>query len=327
MSRDGYHAAVETLALRDRTNDRRRLLVSGPDHVKFLHNLMTNDVRRLAVGRGCEAFVTSPQGKTLAFVSLLAQPERILLRTEPPGFDALLAHLEKYGLFDDVRLEDVTSSTVELHLVGPEAGPRLEALGLSLPTEPGSATEGTLRGESVRIVAEALTGRPGWTLLAGDGAGSTVIAAVRGPSSASDLVELDEPTWNALRIEGGTPLSGSDVTSENLPQEVGRDAQAISFVKGCYLGQETVARIDALGHVNRFLRGLTINARSIPDPSGELVGDGKVVGRVTSSAFSPGWDGVVALGYIRATHAGPGTVLSLGPSTAVVRALPMLPGA
>ncbi len=102
-------------------SDRHRLAVSGPDRAKFLHNLVTNEVKRLPVGRGCEAFVTSPQGKTLAFVIGLASEDSILLGTDPDGTGALLPHLAKYGVFDDVAIEDLTASTFEYHLAGPAA--------------------------------------------------------------------------------------------------------------------------------------------------------------------------------------------------------------
>ena len=100
-------------------SDRRRIAITGPDRAKFLHNLLTNDVKRLPVGKGCEAFVTSPQGKTLAFVTVLAGENEILLRTDAAAIDALLPHLQKYGVFDDVTIEDISDTTFEYHLAGP----------------------------------------------------------------------------------------------------------------------------------------------------------------------------------------------------------------
>src|SRR5262249_42719895 len=106
------------------------------------------------------------------------------------------------------------------------------------------------------------------------------------------------------------PVFGKDITDKNLPQEIGRDDRAISFVKGCYLGQETVARIDALGHVNQLLKGLRFGAESPAPPSGSLLErDGKRVGVITSIAFSPTYNAPVALGLIRTTHAHAGTEL------------------
>src|SRR5205823_1916516 len=115
-----------------------------------------------------------------------------------------------------------------------------------------------------------------------------------------------------LRIEAGTPVFGKDITEKNLPQEIGRDDRAISFVKGCYLGQETVARIDALGHVNQILKGLRIEPRSAcPAAGSSLEDDGKRVGVVTSVAVSPSRNCPLALALVRTSHARAGTVLGV----------------
>jgi folate-binding protein YgfZ len=146
------------------------------------------------------------------------------------------------------------------------------------------------------------------------------------------LAALDGESFEVLRIEAGTPVFGRDVTEKNLPQEIGRDDRAINFVKGCYLGQETVARIDALGHVNQIIRGLRLlPAAPCPAPGSIALAEGKRVGYVTSSALSPGWKSPIALALVRATHARPGTELMVQDpaandvGVATVTALPMVP--
>ncbi|MBX6315931.1 MAG: folate-binding protein, partial [Isosphaeraceae bacterium] len=266
-------------------SERVRLEVNGPDRVRFLHNLTTNDIKRLAVGRGCEAFVTSPQGKTLGYVTVLALEDRLLLRTDPGGLEHILPHFQKYGLFDEVAWEDISDRTCEFHLIGPEAPPLLEGLGAELP-EPSDLRlrQTSIVGLEVLLIRESPFGVPGLTLIGDATLRAELTARFR---DAAQMVALDPATCDALRIEAGTPVFGRDVTADNLPQEVGRDAQAISFVKGCYLGQETVARIDALGHVNKVLKGLLIESGAVPPPGAPLEVEGKVVGRITSSAFSP----------------------------------------
>ena len=128
------------------------------------------------------------------------------------------------------------------------------------------------------------------------------------------------------RLEAGTPLFGQDITDKNLPQELARNAFAISFTKGCYLGQETVARIDALGHVNQTLCGLRFPAPHIPPPGTELTADGKVVAHVTSAAFSPRLGSPVALGFVRRGHDAPGTKLRSSLGEASVVELPLANG-
>jgi folate-binding protein YgfZ len=150
---------------------------------------------------------------------------------------------------------------------------------------------------------------------------------------ALGIEELDQASFEALRIEAGTPVFGRDLAETNLPQELDRDERTINFVKGCYLGQETVARIDAVGHVNQLLRGLQLPPGSSPPPPGAwLEHAGQRVGFVTSAAFSPGWNAAIALGLIRRSHATAGTVLIVrsphdasGHEPATVCELPMLP--
>ena len=324
---DAYRSVIERVGWVDRS-DRPRLEIAGPDRAKFLHNLTTNDVKRLAKGAGQESFVTSPQGKVLAYITLLSgEGATILLRTDPGSLGSLLPHLNKYGVFDDVTIEAVSEKTFEFHVAGPAAGPILGGLGVELPAE-GPLRHGRpeLAGFAVRVVRESPAGRPGLTLIGPlEGA-----EAVRAFLVEGGVPEFDGATFEALRIEAGTPLSGRDVSPSNLPQEIGRDALAINFVKGCYLGQETVARLDAMGHVNRIFKGLRFEGATVPPVGTPLAVDGKVVGSVTSSTFSPGWDAPIGLAYLRVAQATAGTKLvatidGTGEVPAVVSDLPMLP--
>lgn len=324
-----YRSAREKAGWIDRS-DRSRIRVAGPDRAKFLHNLTTNDVKHLPVGSGQEAFVTSPQGKTLGYVSLLALEDAILLRTDPGAIATLMPHLQKYGVFDEVELTDRTEATFELHLAGPQAGSLLANAGVVVSElQPLGHVEANLGGRSVRVVREDPTGRPGFSIL-GEGPDlEATLAALRAAGEGIGLAELDAPTFDALRIEAGTPVYGRDIGPDQLPQEVGRDDRAINFVKGCYLGQETVARLDALGHVNKILRGAILTSAAVPAPNTPIRSGEKEVGTVRSAAFSPGWGRSLVLGYIRVAQASPGTVVTIevegAPVDATVAALPMLP--
>lgn len=325
---DQYRAANETIAWIDRSA-RARLDVSGPDAAKFLHNLTTNDIKRLPVDRGCEAFITSPQGKTLAYVSIMVRPGSILVRADAGGLDKALPHLQKYGIFDDVAIEDVSDAGAEYHLTGPEAAGWLESQGASLPgPEELSAIATQVQGVSAYCIRESPTGRPGFTLIASSDEGLSIGELLR----SAGLTELEPDTFETLRIEAGTPVFGREVDEKNLPQEIDRDARTISFVKGCYLGQETVARLDALGHVNKILRGLRFHpGEPIPPPGTPLSADGKTVGSVASSAYSPGWEAGVGLAIVRVAQAAAGSALTWtriddGATFKVgVAELPMLP--
>jgi tRNA-modifying protein YgfZ len=331
---NGYRAAQEGVAWSDRSG-RVRLEVAGPDRAKFLHNLTTNDVKRLPVNRGCEAFLTSPQGKALAYLKILACAESILVCTDPGGLVLALPHFQKYGLFDDIVLEDRSETTFEFHLAGPGAEKLIRICGGQLP-EPGElAHMATAVADCpLLLIRESPTGRPGLTMIGARGSTAKVAGLLRAHGHELGLAELDLESFDVLRIEAGTPVFGRDVTEKNLPQEIGRDAQAINFVKGCYLGQETVARIDALGHVNQVLKGLLLAPHaSAPAPSSVLEADGKRVGFVTSSAISPGWAAPIALAMVRSSHARAGAELVVkqhehsAPEdpVATVCDLPMLP--
>ena len=250
-------------------SDRHRLAVSGPDRAKFLHNLLTNEIKRLPAGKGCEAFVTSPQGKTLAYVKVLAADDAILLGADPGGIAALLPHLQKYGVFDDVVIDDRSATTFELHLAGPAAEEIVRSAGAGLPENTDLAHAGTeMFGQPVRVVRESPAGLPGFTLLGDVPAGSSVKVSLLAAGRDLGLVEAVPEVFEILRIEAGTPVFGKDITDKNLPQEIDRDARAINFVKGCYLGQETVARLDALGHVNQILRGVVFEPGASLPPAG-----------------------------------------------------------
>lgn len=334
LTSTAYRAIDEGVACADRS-DRVRLDVGGPDRARFLHNLTTNEVKRLETGRGCECFVTSLQGRTIGYATLLACPESILLRTDPGGLVLALPHFQKYGVFDDIILEDRSDSTFEYHLIGPRTEELVRRAAGAVPeaAELAHATAG-IGDVPVLVVRESPTGRPGLTIIGARAAASRVLESLRSLEAGRGMPDLDPECFEVLRIEAGTPVFGREATEKNFPQELDRDARAINFVKGCYLGQETVARIDALGHVNQVLRGLRLDAgpaSTCPAPGVVVEAEGKRVGFITSSAFSPGWKAPIALALVRTSHARPGTRLDVmmpdGVSSgATVSGLPMIPG-
>jgi tRNA-modifying protein YgfZ len=324
-----FQRIAEHAGLFDRSQG-SRLAITGPDRAKFLHNLLTNEVKRLPVGKGCEAFVTSTQGKTIAFVTVLAGALDILLRTDAGAIAGLIPHLTKYGVFDDVAIDDQSVSTFEYHVAGPAAAEIVRNCCGQLPEDTELAhVTAKLGGQPVRVIREAPTKLPGLTVI-GDIAiaqavrdrlllaGSRLSVRLKPDLRSGELglVEAGPEVFEVLRVEAGLPVFGKDITEKNLPQEIGRDARAISFVKGCYLGQETVARIDALGHVNQLLKGLVFEAGSpCPELGAPLEAGGKQVGVVTSVAFSPTRNAPVALGIVRTSHSASGTKVHVKGST------------
>ncbi|MEX0585541.1 MAG: glycine cleavage T C-terminal barrel domain-containing protein, partial [Pirellulales bacterium] len=176
----------------------------------------------------------------------------------------------------------------------------------------------TIGGAAVTVARVDLTGPDGFLIAsprADTGAVRTALLEAGAVAVGPDAVE-------SARIERGWPLFGRDISQANLPQEVARDERAINLNKGCYLGQETVARIDALGHVNRRLVGVQFSGEAIPAAGTELLADDKNVGKVTSAAWSPRLDAPLSLAYVRRGHDAPGTDLETSYGAATVVALP-----
>lgn len=299
---------------------RTLLALTGPDRTTFLNAFCTNNIKALVPGRGCEAFITSPQGKTLGHVLVFCEAEQLILDTSPGQAADLIAHFDKYVISEDIQFKDLASEFGDILVAGPSASALLARLtGSAPPTEMLAHLQATLATHVVTIRRVGYTGHASYFMqapLAAQAAIEQALAAVGATRCDSEAIE-------SARLEAGFPLFGRDITEGNLPQEVGRDAQAISFTKGCYLGQETVARIDALGHVNRQLVGVKLAGGSVPAPGTLLRSNDKEAGHITSAAWSPALSAPIALAYVRRPLAKPGTQLSLSADAAEVITLPV----
>ncbi len=308
----------------------------GADAASFLHNLCTNEVKNLPTGAGCEAFLTTAQAKIAAFVIIyhsLLQGQSVFSLDAGPGMGEKVAkHLDRYLISERVELSDRTPDFAQLHLAGPQARRVLEdALGEKVPDllELQRTTQTFAVGD-----CELRCRRPlallGYDLLCDkDRAAVVWQALIAGGARPAGL-----EAYNALRIEAGTPVYGLDIDDTNLPQEVARVERTISFTKGCYIGQETVARIRTYGHVNRSLCGLRFpfagkdeaNVKRKQWAGARLFHADKEVGRVTSSVVSPRLGQAIALAYVRRGSHEPGTILEVeaedGRQSAEVVSLP-----
>ncbi|MGI8978456.1 MAG: YgfZ/GcvT domain-containing protein [Pirellulaceae bacterium] len=315
----GYQALTAACGLAD-VSLRSRVELSGADRVQFLHSFCTNDIKRLAVGEGCEAFLTNHQGKTVGHVYIRILPDTIVLDTAPGQAARIIEHLNRFVISDCVEFRDLTPITGELLLAG--ASSHLTLTSVSVPSLPANLYghgRFLIAGIDVCLQRVDFAGEPSYFLTAA----AEVIAAVRDALLNAGATSCEPIAVNAARIEAGVPLFGSDITEENLPQEIGRNKLAISFTKGCYLGQETVARIDAMGHVNRLLAGVMFTSSEVPAAGTELFAADKAVGKVTSACWSPRLDSPVALVLLRRALAIPGTRLTVASGTAEVVALPV----
>lgn len=295
-------------------NDHFLIELTGADRKSFLHNYCTADIKALPDGQCCQAFVLNPKGKILLFVHVVALADALwMLAANRDDAPVLIEHLDKYLIRDDVRISDL-SSHKQMDFV-PESTRSHELFSTDGATK--RCFTRSLGGADASIARLEIAGW-GW-LVVSDVADSDLIErwwADHGmrPCSAASLA--------SLRVQQQTPWSGSEANPDHLPQELQRDDLAISFRKGCYLGQETVARLDALGRVNQLLVGLDFGDAQ-PVVGSELIVDNKPVGRVTSIARSPQSNGWIGLGFVRRAHASEDSQLLCSGLIATVVAKPV----
>lgn len=301
LDRDREARAFAESAALARLPGRSQIELSGADRAAFLQVLTTNDVKLLAPWQGCESFLCNAQGKTIGHGYVFCFPEFLVLDTVPGQATGLLTHLDRYLFREKVVLRDRSDDWAEWILAGPRAASILEQLGaISIPLARCGHALAPLAGIEVSLRRADLVGGDCFLLSCATPQCDQLATVL----AAAGAVSVGPLALDAARIEAGTPFFDVDITTDNLPQEVARDERAISFVKGCYLGQETVARLDALGHVNRVLARLRLTAAAaVPAPGTELVREGKVVGRVTSSAWSESRGAPIALAYLKRAYA------------------------
>jgi folate-binding protein YgfZ len=319
----GYRALVEAAGVVD-LSGRTQLELTGDDRATFLHNFCTNNVRNLTEGSGAEAFILDAKGHVLGHAFLFVAPHSIVIDTVPGQSEKLSRHLDRYIIQEKVEIHDRTEEWGELLVAGPRSAALMESLALDVPQDRLGHSQSTLVGHSVYLRRTDLVGPDSWLLACA----RDDVESLRVALANAGAVPADMAAFEMARLEAGTPLYGRDITEKNLPQEVNRDANAISFTKGCYLGQETVARIDALGHVNRVLVGLRFSGDQIPAIGTELqvvepAQSGAAVGAITSAAYSPRLHSALALGYLRRGHTQVGTKLNSPAGHAEVVALPL----
>ena len=305
-----YELVTEDVGMVDRSG-RAKFLVRGSEAGDFLQGQVSNDVEALEPGGGCYATVLTAKGKLRTDLRILRGEDWFWLDTEAIGH-AVLAHmLRTYSLGRDVRFEDVTETRALVSLVGPAARQRLDA-------EPPAEEHSFVSGAHGLYVATLL----GVDVIGGGEAGGDALpraeAGGEALAEALGVEQVSEEAAECIRIEAGRPRLGYDMDAETMPQEAGINERAVSFTKGCYVGQETVARLHYKGKPNRHLRGLRL-AEPAERGTDILLGD-KVVGRLGSTCVSPRL-GPIALALLR-REAAPGDTVTVGGATAAVVGLP-----
>ncbi|MBA4018677.1 MAG: hypothetical protein C0483_16040 [Pirellula sp.] len=307
---------------------RAKVSMSGADAVSHLHKFCTNDIVNLPVGQGCEAFVLDAKGQIQFYALVHRRADGLLLELPAAEFETdaaarLMKFLGKYVIVEKVLFADETDELGELWIGGPDAPALLaDALQVAPPEKLLEAIDCPAVGDGAWLVRSTQGEQTNYTLFGRPE--QLDVAQVR--LSASGITEREFAWYDAARIGAGVPLLGRDISEKTLPQEINRNAQTLNFRKGCYLGQETVARLDAMGHVNKALLRLQAEAGGDAGAAATLRGDeavelrvgDQVVGRLSSLARDAAGT-VVALGMVRVAMNQPGTKLTSDRGTFVVR--------
>ncbi len=305
-----YRALRETAGVLD-LSFRSRLCLTGADRIRFLHGQVTNDIKALRTGEGCYAALVTAKGRMESDLNIYHLAEELLLDFEPGLGQQVSERLEKFIVADDVQVVDVAPHYGLLSVQGPAAAEAVRAL--ELFQEVPAKLFGFTRladpnlGE-LYLVNQPRFGTRGFDLFVPEAALGAVADKLIAAGSAAGGRACGWEALEAARIEAGIPRFGVDMDASNLPQEAGIEARAVSYTKGCYIGQEVLNRLHTLGHVNRELRVLRLPAavEVLPAKGDKIFHNGKEVGHITSATKSPVLRENFALGYVRkeANHVG-----------------------
>jgi folate-binding protein YgfZ len=295
-SASAYIAATQGVALLDRS-ERGKLAVSGEERAAFLDSVLSNDIAALAAGAGTDATLLTHKGRMLAEVRVLATEDELALDTERVGLQALFDALRQFRVGYRAELHKRTLECGLLSLIGPAADAAVEQA-------PPASEHAHLSTGVAGVAVRAIRTDVGIDVLCASEETAAVAEALRGAGA----VAIDEGVAETIRIERGRPRFGVEIDEDTMPQEAGLHERAVSYGKGCYVGQETVARLYWKGKPNRHLRGLRLSEAVAPGAPLRL--DERPVGSVGSFASSPRL-GPIGLALLR-REAEPGTVLEVG---------------
>jgi folate-binding protein YgfZ len=300
---------------------RTHIRLQGKDAKKFLHNLCTNDINRLGEGDGCEAFLCDAKGRILFHVTVLHHEDSLWISSDAGSEEKLLAHLDRYLFREDVSITDFSTQFSDLVLLDFSEDSIHKLLGINEPI-PALVYQGSNAlsfAGKIWIQWLPIYGNPAMHV-SGD---KTVVESLKNRLRTATIKELEPWQLDQRRIEMGWPLPQQDYNDKAIPQELARDEAAISFRKGCYIGQETVARLDALGQLQKKLVGLRFEETNSDTNLLNLSEDDKAVITVTSRSDASKPVLQMGLGMAKRGSFAIGTAVETTSGKAVVIALPV----
>jgi folate-binding protein YgfZ len=285
----------------DLSASRSRIRVSGSEATMFLNGLITNDIKNARENRWLPAVFPTVQGRLIGAVRILREKD-FLIDTENASLDAILKSISKFTLAGDFRVTDVTSEIALLTVQGRRAAEVIQAV------------------DNATVIRATHTAEDGFDLLAD----ASRRALLTEKLVAAGVGFVSPETLEVLRIEAGIPRHGQDMDETNVVLEANLD-DAISYTKGCYLGQEIIIRIKHRGHVAKKLTGLKFD-QTVDSGATVRSDEGKEIGRVTSVTYSPTLESTIALGYVKYEYLAAGTRVRAGDIAGTVTDLPFVRG-
>ncbi|MXV73656.1 aminomethyl transferase family protein [Candidatus Poribacteria bacterium] len=304
-----HHAVRNSVGIVD-LSYRSRHQLTGDDRAKFLHRIISNDIEGLSAGQGTYATLLTHRGKIIADLNIYVLEDAIIIDAAPETAENLFGELDKYIIADDVELSDLTAETGAMAVHGPKSSELVQSvLGVSdvaaLPERHNCVREVDERFKHpIVCVRTDTTGEVGYMLYTAAEALASLWEALMTEGSQFNVQPIGWNALESLRIEAGIPRYGTELTDAVIPLEAELE-HAIDFEKGCYIGQEIVARMKYRGHPNRLLRGIEIDdSPTFEDgcelrPGARVFNGEKEVGWLTSTTFAPTLGKQVALGYVR----------------------------
>jgi aminomethyltransferase len=297
--------------------DRALISLTGRDRVRWLNGMVSNNVRDLSVGHGVYAFVLNAQGQIQGDLYIFNRGESLLLEIERAQVETLLPLLRRYIIMDKIEVEDLSDKLAIIGLAGPKCGESLGALGLnSTDLAPLQFAQKQWNGIEITLVRGDNSCVPDYELWVAKEHAESLWDALL----ATGAQEINDDALEIFRILCGIPKIGIDIRERTLPQETGQE-RALSFTKGCYIGQEIVERIRARGSVHRTFVGFEVEGPA-PSAGTKIQFEGKDVGEITSVASAPLGQKRLALGYLRKDAMLPDRTFAAGETTVRAVSLP-----
>ena len=312
-----YRFARDSVALLDK-NYRTYLGFTGPDRVRYLNAILTNNIKDLKTGEGIASLFLSPQGRIQAEIETYAEAEKLFCVSFTMIREKLIPALDHFIIMDDVAMTDESRKFGTLALEGPMAGAIVNELcGVDLADLAElSWREAEVGAIPCRIVRRGVRGVPGAEFACEQSQLPALWILLNNAAKSHGGGAVGYTALNALRLEAGVPWFGYDFGEKQIPHEAGLENSHISYTKGCYTGQEIVERVRSRGQVNRVRALFQLSAAELPASEKPIVFDGKEIGYVTRAAYSPMFQLNIAMGYVRREQSAPGSEVQISGAAA-----------